>query len=64
MDVIQVAALWLLPVFCWQCSLRAEKQSMEFIWEQQLSILIFFQILGKLNVILEVVKTIMENSYC
>lgn len=59
MDVIQVAALAVAGVLL-AVQFKSGKAEYGIYLGAALSILIFFQILGKLNVILEVVKTIGE----
>lgn len=59
MDVIQVAALAVAGVLL-AVQFKSGKAEYEIYLGAALSILIFFQILGKLNVILEVIKTIGE----
>ena len=59
MDVIQVAALAVAGVML-AVQFKSGKAEYGFYLGAALSILIFFQILGKLNVILEVIKTIGE----
>lgn len=59
MDVIQVAALAVAGVLL-AVQFKSGKAEYGIYLGAALSILIFFQILGKLNVILEVIKTIGE----
>lgn len=59
MDVIQVAALAVVGVLL-AVQFKSGKAEYGIYLGAALSILIFFQILGKLNVILEVIKTIGE----
>lgn len=59
MDVIQVAALAVSGVLL-AVQFKSGKAEYGIYLGAALSILIFFQILGKLNVILEVIKTIGE----
>lgn len=59
MDVIQVAALAVSGVLL-AVQFKSGKTEYGIYLGAALSILIFFQILGKLNVILEVIKTIGE----
>lgn len=59
MDVIQVAALAVAGVLL-VVQFKSGKAEYGIYLGAALSILIFFQILGKLNVILEVIKTIGE----
>lgn len=59
MDVIQVAALAVACVLL-AVQFKSGKAEYGIYLGAALSILIFFQILGKLNVILEVIKTIGE----
>lgn len=59
MDVIQVAALAVAGVLL-AVQFKSGKAEYGIYLGEALSILIFFQILGKLNVILEVIKTIGE----
>lgn len=59
MDVIQVAALAVAGVLL-AVQFKSGKTEYGIYLGAALSILIFFQILGKLNVILEVIKTIGE----
>lgn len=59
MDVIQVAALAVAGVLL-AVQFKSGKAEYGIYLGAALSILIFFQILGKLNVILEVLKTIGE----
>lgn len=59
MDVIQVAALAVASVLL-AVQFKSGKAEYGIYLGAALSILIFFQILGKLNVILEVIKTIGE----
>lgn len=59
MDVIQVAALAVAGVML-AVQFKSGKAEYGIYLGAALSILIFFQILGKLNVILEVIKTIGE----
>ena len=59
MDVIQVAALAVAGVLL-EVQINSGKAEYGIYLGAALSILIFFQILGKLNVILEVIKTIGE----
>ena len=59
MDVIQVAALAVAGVLL-AVQFKCGKAEYGIYLGAALSILIFFQILGKLNVILEVIKTIGE----
>lgn len=59
MDVIQVAALAVAGVLL-AVQFKSGKAEYGIYLGATLSILIFFQILGKLNVILEVIKTIGE----
>ena len=59
MDVIQVAALAVAGVLL-AVQFKSGKAEYGIYLVAALSILIFFQILGKLNVILEVIKTIGE----
>ena len=59
MDVIQVAALAVAGVLL-AVQFKSGKAEYGIYMGAALSILIFFQILGKLNVILEVIKTIGE----
>lgn len=59
MDVIQVAALAVAGVLL-AVQFKSGKAEYGIYLGVALSILIFFQILGKLNVILEVIKTIGE----
>ena len=59
MDVIQVAALAVAGVLL-AVQYKSGKAEYGIYLGAALSILIFFQILGKLNVILEVIKTIGE----
>ena len=59
MDVIQVAALAVAGVMLAE-QFKSGKAEYGIYLGAALSILIFFQILGKLNVILEVIKTIGE----
>ena len=59
MDVIQVAALAVAGVLL-AVQFKSGKAEYGMYLGAALSLLIFFQILGKLNVILEVIKTIGE----
>ena len=59
MDVIQAAALAVAGVLL-AVQFKSGKAEYGIYLGAALSILIFFQILGKLNVILEVIKTIVE----
>lgn len=59
MDVVQVAALAVAGVLL-AVQFKSGKAEYGIYLGAALSILIFFQILGKLNVILEVIKTIGE----
>ena len=59
MDVIQVAALAVAGVLL-AVQFKSGKAEYGIYLGAALSILVFFQILGKLNVILEVIKTIGE----
>ncbi len=59
MDVIQVAALAVAGVLL-AVQFKSGKAEYGIYLGAALSILIFFQILGKLNVILEIIKTIGE----
>ena len=59
MDVIQVAALAVAGVLL-AVQFKSGKAEYGIYLGAALSILLFFQILGKLNVILEVIKTIGE----